>query len=245
MKSKKVTMLAAALVVAVVALAGIGYAATSYTAKTTNTDNGLNSVYLTATQGGSGDYTNNFFTGVYFNSENTKSTTDSTSVTVYKPVCDWKVVTSGDDKIYQPIGTNATDGTLAKVSNVLKLRIDSNNNAAETATVAVKATTGFTPVAGLTYTIILATPGTEAGTFKLVGTPAALTTGDTWSFSSVPIAKIDDTSQYVEYSVIMFISGTTTGAMDSHAGFAAAPSTPDDDTTSETIFEFTVTATST
>ena len=51
MKSKKVTMLAAALVVAVVALAGVGYAATTYKATTVNINNEAGNAYVLATQG--------------------------------------------------------------------------------------------------------------------------------------------------------------------------------------------------
>ncbi|MBO6084541.1 MAG: hypothetical protein J6O90_05630, partial [Candidatus Methanomethylophilaceae archaeon] len=72
MKSKKVTMLAAALVVAVVAAAGIGYAATSFTATTTNSGNGLDSTYIVMSQTtATTAYGENMLKDVYFNTVNT------------------------------------------------------------------------------------------------------------------------------------------------------------------------------
>jgi len=227
MKSKKVTMLAAALVVAVVAAAAIGYA-TAYTATTENDNNSLKSTYLTISQGGDGAYTDNFFTKLFYNTETTATKTNDVWVdtVTYKPVLDY----DGDY-------TKSGEKTLALVSNVLILTVTPMNNDQETAQLVVTATE-FTPNTDLTYTMIVATgyneqtgafTGATAGTFS--------PTAKTWTFTSVGINKTTDKTLYVA----LFISGNTTTAIETAdhtvcAGFAGSAATD------KTGFKFVLTA---
>ena len=228
MKSKKVTMLAAALVVAVVALAGVGYAAVSnYNATTTNTNNSLDSTYLTATQGGEGAYTVNFLTNMYFDSENT-----ALNVTKYTPVYDTNVNLSAKT-------ITTTDCNAAKISKDLSLTIVPTNSNAQNVDITVT-TTNFSAVSTFDYILVL-TKSSAPGTIVA----GAVNTGNGWVIEDVPLDQSSGSAASTTYVVNLYINGsvtTSTGdnavSMDEHAGFAASTA----ETANKTTFLFTIVA---
>ncbi|MBQ3735527.1 MAG: hypothetical protein II855_01200 [Candidatus Methanomethylophilaceae archaeon] len=128
MKSKKVTMLVAALAVAVVALAGIGYATVAYTATTTNGNNTIDVTYVQLSQDGDAKYAKVSFIGKeYFNTVsawtgdyNTGSEQITYTVTGETPavspatnVSAYIISKSGDDGLKLKI--TDTDGALYKI----------------------------------------------------------------------------------------------------------------------------------
>lgn len=229
MKSKKVTMLAAALVVAVVAAAGIGYAAvTSYKATTENTNNALDSTYLTVTQSGgegAGAYTYNFLKNLYFDSENTAE-----NVTKYTPVYDCVVGEEGGTVSEETTGAN-----MAKISKDLSLKIVPTNSDAENVSITVT-TENFHHVTGFTYTMVLLDT-----TGKIVKKVTNNNT-DGWSFGTVALNQEGDKAADTTYTVMLFLSGSVTTSstvsMNEHAGFAPSTATGTD----LTKFTFTVEA---
>lgn len=223
MKSKKVTMLVAALVVAVVAAAGIGYA-TTYTAKTTNSDNTLGSTYLTIEQGATGKYTENFLTKIYFDTETEKAADAQTATTTYTPVYEY-------DNTY----TASTSGTYALISKVITITIGHKDNGQASGTLIVEATEGFTKATGFTYDMVIKTgssgvAGGTAGTF----TDADPDTGAKakWTFTvDLPQAA----NETKVYSIALFVKGSTTNSTDAAAiGFVG-------DTTAQVKSKFTFT----
>ena len=210
MKSKKVTMLAAALVVAVVAAAGIGYAAVSnYTATTSNTNNTLDSTYITVNQGGTGTYdSNTFFKGLYFDTVNV-----SDGEFNYYPVCDYTI--SADD--VPAAKTDMTDRHTgyAKVSEDLQLTVVKANSKVESLSLTIEAT-NFTPVTGLSYTMVIfdnaTTPNYVAKT---------ITTGNTWTFNDTLSidAGLNASAVYTVALYISATSGTPCTTAPTHAGF--------------------------
>jgi len=205
MKSKKVTMLAAALVVAVVALAGVGYAAvTEYKATTTNTGNNLGYTYLKIEQTGAGAYNDEFFSAAYFNTVNTgtySSTAGVSSVTTYTPVNDYAMPVTNSEI--------ATGTAVALVSKILQLTITPENiGEKETANLEVTVNS-LTPVDGLHYYMVLATSASNTYTCVNVVEYQPVSPGSTsysWNFGSIAI----DNENAKDYYVMLFIGGNTT-----------------------------------
>ena len=190
MKSKKVTMLAAALVVAVVAVAGIGYAAT-FTAQTTNTDNGLDSTYIVMSQtSASTAYGENMLKDVYFSTVNTDA-----NETEFLPVYDVSVATVGETKTYTLNAT--TSATLMSASNVLTLAFEKQNFEEDTVNLVVTAD-GFDPIEGLTYYMVL---GNTSGNSVTMVKEAPYNNG--WTFSGLDISANEPS-----FDVYIFIGGT-------------------------------------
>ena len=235
-------MLVAALVVAVVALAGIGYATSpEYKATTTNNDNTLDSTYIVLKQGEDGKYFD-LFEAIYYNTVTTKASTDASEVTTYTPVYDYLLdQTNG----YQKISGEQT-GAYALVSKVLTLNIEKTNSNASSAKMTIEAS-NFTGITGLKYTMVLVKdPGsstaipvtyqddvTEATNGKAVWEiDIALnnTAGEGYTAQNAP----------TEYAVYLFVSLAN----------SATPATPAEgqsmatggfgSTTTKSIFTFTV-----
>lgn len=210
MKSKKVTMLVAALVVAVVALAGIGYATSpAYKATTTNNDNTLDSTYLVLKQSdnGSGGAYFDLFEAIYYNTMTTKAaaTTEEPNpveVTTYTPVFDYKK----DSSSYQKI-TGEEVGTMALVSKALILNIERTNSSGTDATMKIEAD-NFTGITGLKYTMVLVKD--PSGTaIPVVTTTADVTTPTSGkAVWSIPITLNDNTDHNAttQYAVYLFVS---------------------------------------
>ena len=238
MKSKKVTMIAAALVVAVVALAGIGYA-TTYKATTTNTDNSIASTYITLSQDGYGSYAGNFFDKVYFDTMTVKASGDSEATTTYTPVYT-HVKNTGANDTYTPV-TGTTVGDYALISLPLTITIAKTNSTQTLATMKVTVT-HFAKLSGLDYTMIL---GSIDDTTKVItATKTAVYGGESgnttdWTFENV---SISDNS--TSYKVFLFISADSALSAETNlntVGFNV--STTSDDT--DSVFTFVVTADST
>ena len=199
MNSKK-TMLAAALVVGVVALAGAGYAAFAgyYTATTESSNNDLNAVYLKLSQTGDGSYSAGMLTEIVFDTVNTGTVGNAnTPVYTYKPVA-----THTYDSSWVFTATDAhhtTDETnyAAKISKDLTLNVDgteSINGASGSLT--VTASSSFTTYEGLTYRMIITGAATNALHAEL--------TGGKWTFSSVTLPT--NTAAWV---VSIYVTGST------------------------------------
>jgi len=235
MKSKKVTMLAAALVVAVVAFAAVGYAAaTSYKATTENTENNADVAYITVTQGGDGDYaTESWLTKVYFDTINGDTTTSFT----YKILNDWKLGTESTKTLVK----DTENGNLALISEALSLTIKGTNSADESLKIEVS-TSGLTAIDGLVYKMALAKNATVDGkevktiTGVIDVVPEVTSEGKptTWTFNNVTVTNATLNAGGETFWVFLFIEGASAGlstAPDAHAGFAT-----------DSSFTFTVTA---
>ena len=213
-------MLAAALVVAVVAAAGIGYA-TQYTAQTSNDGNTLESTYIVISETGGTAY-KDILTKVWFNTINTGTNNGTTvsSVTTYKPVY---THTIGTDNI-AVAGTSSAPGTYAKISDDLTLTFDMGHTTDTTASFTVTIS-DFTAVNDIQYTMLL---NSANHNYK-----ADFTTGNTWSFSSIDLSGADSTTHTLTYTVSIYISVTSesgeitpgTEQNISTAGFSANGST--------------------
>lgn len=139
MKAKKKTMLIAAFAVAIVALAGVGYAAV-YTATTTNTANSLTSTYIVLTQTGGDTYATDWLSTIYYDTVNTTSSSN----TEYTPV--W----SGG-KYFNTNVINTTEGDVrvtSIVNNALSINVKSTD-AVSGRTLTIASDTALP--AGLTY----------------------------------------------------------------------------------------------
>lgn len=187
MKSNKKTMIAAALAVAVVALAGVGYATLdSYKAVTINGNNDLDSEYLVLSQSGNGMYQGDLFKEDSFfydtlNFWNT-SATPAATVTLYKPLADKDISAAGV----------VTDGDeYALVSDEFNLVID-KTHASDVNSVKLDITvTNFVPVPGLSYVIVLSGgESSTAVTLKADYVPASENVVAGWHFPSVNISSI-------------------------------------------------------
>jgi hypothetical protein len=195
MKSKKVTMLAAALVVAVVALAGVGYAATTYKATTSNSGNTMESTYITLAQGGQGSYAvDKFFTSIYFDTVNK---TDANTF-YYTPVYTHKL----DNHVFVPLSDTVTVGDYACVTDPIQLTI-SKVNSTDTSVEIVVTPTTLTPVNGLEYTMVL--DGAAEG---ISDTYSATFANGKWTFDSVALGGDNSTNltASITYDVYIFIS---------------------------------------
>ena len=223
MKSKKVTMLAAALVVAVVALAGVGYATTAYTAKTTNGNNTAQATYLIIEQvGGEGTaaYNGDWLTKVFFDTENTGSGTNT--FTLKKEY----VNDNGS------ISKTASDPTMALISIPLKISVTKHNSGDTTLDLSIKTTDlkTTTQIAGLTYYIAVGTAATDDnGVISMTG--ATLLTGTVGADSTVWNGSVTGTAtgaaaenETITFDLLMFIAGAPTASPGEYAGFSATSS---------------------
>lgn len=201
MKANKKTMIAAALAVAVVALAGAGYAAvTSYKATTTNDGNDLESAYIKMTQGGAGAYSTDFFTKIYFDTANT---TNADTIN-YTPKYDSIVDADGAVLNLDP----ASGANCALVSKVLTLTIAKTNTKETSATFTVTAD-NCTDITGLKYTMVLVKTGQAAGTYSYKADASAVSGGvRTWSFGSIDLnSDTTGTGTYdIVYTAYLFVS---------------------------------------
>ena len=210
MKSKKVTMLAAALVVAVVAAAGIGYAV-NYTATTSNDKNSIDSTYMTIKQGGDAAYSKNFFVGITYLTENIDASHNK-----FTPVFDSRYDTSSNRIVNTAGGTEESPLPLnmAKISNDLELTIDTTKSKDTSVTLDVTVTP-FTPQ-GMTYVMYLTnTDGTVVG--------HANYEANKWTFSLTVAANnstdnVYNVALYVECTTPITIEGTPSETFNS-AGF--------------------------
>lgn len=201
MKSKKVTMLAAALVVAVVAAAGIGFAIT-YTATTTNSNNTLNSTYMTLSQTSDVQYaTGNLFKAVYFDTEKT-----SDASTTYIPVYDYYKTETGTQIVEIPTDHQKSNSNTyyEKISQPLTLKLDKKNSAASSIKLTVTAS-NFSPVTGFKYVMVLSTTSTDVSSKYFMQENS----GSTWTFTTVNIPEAADGS--ITFAVDLFVTGTVSG----------------------------------
>lgn len=228
-KTRKTTMIGAALAVAIIALAGAGYAAvTQYTATTTNSNNSMGATYMTMTQDGTGEYTNSsFLTDLYFD-----SVTVSDNVINYTPV-------------YTHNSTFGTDGdkTYALISvEDFVLNVAQTGTPVSTATLEITAKTGFTPTTGLDYTMVVMSNAGTAGAWITKSTADVSGEDKTWTFTGDKAVSLK-TDGATTLKVMLFVSLTAgTVSLDAeHAvsGFEGANSTIQGKTT----FEFKLTAT--
>ena len=201
MKSKKVTMLAAALVVAVVAFAAVGYATTVYKAETQNGNNELDVTYVTLSQGGTAAYAKgSFIQDAYFNTVSEWDQETSKEVITY--------TVTGDDT---PNTGNKVTISIGETSE--EAYIISNGNL----TLSVKDTEGED------YTLkISTTEDMSAGNLKISyyfgllksdGTyiwcnaaGSSVEGKTTWTIDSVPAGQ--DTA--IPYTVVVAACGSTT-----------------------------------
>ena len=147
MQTKKTTMLAAVLAVAIIALAGAGYA-TQYSATTTNTGNTMGVTYLTMTQSGTNSaYEQNFLTDLLFDSAN--SGTSTSNSTTYTPVLTGKLANNA-------YTAEQDDNNVAKISKDLVLNITPTGTNPGTINLAVKVLdNAFSANTLLTYTMVI------------------------------------------------------------------------------------------
>ena len=234
MKSKKVTMLAAALVVAVVAAAGIGYATSpAFKATTSNGENVLQSTYIVMKQDGNGAYFD-LFSAIYFDTVTSKASATAAEVTTYTPVCSY---VEADGQFKAPTGTETA--TFALVSKPLTLEITKNNASSETATMEIEAD-NFTSVTGLKYTMVLVKdPGSSTAipnTYKAACTTA--TSGKAvWS---IPIA-LNSGDNSTTYAVYLFVSLANQGTSAVPANGESIETAGFGSSTTKSTFTFTAT----
>lgn len=199
MATSKKTMYVAALAVAIVALAGVGYAAAvqQYTATTTNANNNLESTYIELTQTGGQVYNSEFFDKFYYDTVNS-GTTLTDAATTYKPVFTHAV--DVDNK------TIADTGTLnyALVSKQVTVKFVHTNDAdLSNVKLEIKATTPFTKIAELSYIIVMKD---STGVVDIQGYDS---TKGGWIFESVSVAKGTTGSSYTfEMYIGLANSGT-------------------------------------
>lgn len=240
MKSKKVTMIAAAFVVAVVAFAAVGFA-TVYKAETTNSNNTAKSTYITVDQSGTGAYTAaGFINGVYFDTTNT-----ALSEYTYSLVTDHKVSSGAYVK-------DTSTGDLALLSSVLTLDVKGTNSVENKLNLDVEVT-NFTPITGMDYIMVVATSAaTDSSATPMSGVDAqtvnSTTTTSTASHydatNKVAVWKFTDigaTNGAVTFTVLLFVkcANALTNEPDSHVGFNVGTTTQ---TPVDSVFTFTVTA---
>lgn len=188
-KSNKM-MLGAALVVALVALAGAGYAASNYTATTINGGNSLQSEYIELTQTGDAKYSENLFLedSLSYDTLNYWKVVDEvgSAVTVYKPHLDTTISVSGTTATVTPVNTG---GKYVKVSGPLELNIDTTNASGVTSVKLDISVTNFTPVLGMKYAILL-----NGATYDYF---AEVTDNNGWHFNSIRATDIYSVELYI------------------------------------------------
>jgi len=208
MQTNKKTMLAAALVVAVVALAGVGYAV-SHTAETTNTDNTLTAQSTVVTQDGDGRYdVASWTTDITFHSITEGVTTGSgqsasTEVTTkYTPVYTHKI-----DGTSVTTGEGVTGLNYALASTVLSLTFTPSNETQGTFNLDVVATSGFTPTPGLEYILVIAPSGTTVASASYTATKVSTDYDNGWSFTGLNFgtATAAGLATAVTYTVFLFV----------------------------------------
>lgn len=218
MQNKKVTMLAAVLAVTIIAMAGVGYAA-SYTAKTTNTDNYMDSTYVTLTQSSGATptaaYSGNFLTDLLFDTIN--ETNDQTIK--YVPVYTGNL---SDDNVYD---STAESKNVALISKDLTLNVTPSKQVdGKKATLTVSVGEGqFSPAPNLKYTMLI-TSADSAG-YKQ---SAVYNNG--WSFDNLPMEAAHS------FKVMLFVSlnGEATSVGSSNSGFVATAQ----DSQNKAVFTF-------
>ena len=212
MKSKKVTMLAAALVVAVVALAGVGYA-TQYTATTNNTENTAQAAYLIIEQtGNAATYDDDWLTKVFFDTVNTGSGTHTYTLKKEYGVNNGTISTSAETKdmalISVPLGISIT-------------KHNSGDNALDI-TISTSDLKTSTQIAGLEYWIALGDVTSVTGGYSMANAKLAQgnvgADGTVWTFAGD--SAISATGNSVTFSLLMFIKGAPTASPGEYAGFS-------------------------
>ena len=189
-------MLAAALVVAVVAAAGIGFA-TAYTGTTTNSENTVDVTYVTLSQGGTAKYNGvSFIDDNYFNTTTTWDTATSKEMVRYE-------VTGDDDDIVEV----ATGVDAYLISNGLLLLTvkDTENFANYNMTVTTTANLG----AGnnkVSYYIGLAIPGETETTYNWSTAAGQFVEGES-SYTTWTIEDVAGTQAGTEYTVVVAACG--------------------------------------
>lgn len=199
MKSKKVTMLAVALVVGVVAVAaGIGYA-TTYTATTTNTDNNADAAYIVVSQDGTGKYDDDWLTKVYFDTVN-----ESAGVNKYTLKKDWGI--TGNTITKNP-ESGATSSLISGALNIVVVGTNSTDQAFDITV----STSDLTAIEGLSYRLVIASAVDKTGnevtavtaiTSKVVDSS---TNPTKWAFTDIPATT--GSAGNGNYYLLMFIEG--------------------------------------
>ncbi len=184
----KATVAGVAIAVLLMLLAGVGYAVT-YTATTTNTQNTIDAKYITVVTklGDSEDYTD-FLASIDFDTAN------SGGAITYTPHYDSK------------IGGSATNNA-ALVSTASWKVLVSGNNLSGTYNLAV-GVSDFTPVAGLTYTMII---GDKTATYSSGWAFTGLTIGTTYDvalYVSGPATAAPSTVGFTNYSADPAVTGS-------------------------------------
>jgi hypothetical protein len=197
MKSKKVTMLAAALVVAVVAAAGIGFA-TTYTATTTNTENNAQSAYLLIEQTGTGEgtaaYDGNWLTKVYFNTTNNAANDND-----YELITEWGIDSNNT------ISKSATTKNLALISKNLDIEVTKVNSTDSQLDVVVT-TENLTPIDdAVSYMMALGEYEVDPTTSAVTISNAVLVPGNTDSNGKTTWTFTGAVTNDLTFSLLIFL----------------------------------------
>lgn len=244
-KTRKTTMIGAALAVAIIALAGAGYAAvTQYTATTTNTNNYMDTTYMTVTQSGTGMYTTStFLTDLYFDSVTNYDADANPAVSVeYTPV----YTHYSNYSETAPTGEGTPEKAFALISNVLTLTVAQEGTPVDKVNIAVTAggVCNFNPK--LVYTLYIMSDATGAEPKTATDVSAAVTTTNTaadptWTFQDVALSKTGNTTLTVMLFVSLAQNVDSLTAEEATTGFGTGGETLTAQNT--TSFEFKLTAT--
>ena len=213
MQTKKTTMLAAGLVVAIVALAGVGYAL-SYTAITTNTNNTMKPVFIEMTQSGADQYdADAFLEDLYFN------TVDDEGELTYAPVLTHVYTESAGNSIF----TEATEQAPANHINVdyallgkgITLSVNFVNVVAGTTLSLAIQAENFNSVAGLSYFFGIGTESQGVITIATAQSASIATANqNTWTITGLTVPEADQQgNQTATWNLFLFVK-TTSGPID-------------------------------
>ena len=233
-------MLAAALVVAVVAAAGIGYAAVSqYTATTENSNNTIGSTYIVISQENGPVYaTATLFDKVYFDTSTKYNATAQAVQTIYTPVYTHHNTTLAQSTFVQnpdPYAPGEGDTQYALISVPLTLKIAKTNSGATTADIDVTVT-NFNKLDGIDYTMVIATSNSTVSTITATSNgvedvAAAADNTGVWSFEGITLGSGNDGE--ITYVVFILVKGSINAEADT-LGFNLAGG--------DSVFTFKVTA---
>jgi hypothetical protein len=241
MQNKKVTMLAAVLAVTIIAMAGVGYAAVTYKATTTNDNNSMDSTYIVLSQGQAAKYSENFLADLYFDTDTKweagEAAGEGQDVSTYTPVFTG-VYNEGAQTYTAKTGAQGEVLNAALISNALTLTVKQTNNKDQygTLNIAVQNVNGAsktTPTfnSDLIYYMVISGNG--------INKAAAINqTNGTCEITEVPIGvTANDEKTYNVQLVVTLKNGVDTCTKDS-TGFATTAESP-----MKTVFSFSLEAT--
>lgn len=207
MNTSKKTMLAAALAVAVVALAGVGYAL-SYTATTTNGGNSLDAKYVTLSQDATA-FSANILTSIYYD-----TVQDTASAYKYYPVSDYALNDAGT--VYTHLTTGHSHAGYALISEPISLTVDNSHSTSATSGTFVVTATGF-DVGDLTITMVLGQKDTTTGDITIAGGKAVpMSETGVWNFGELAFSSAPQTgTNTYTWEVFILASGYSSTAISS------------------------------